>query len=66
MRYLLIFCPCLALDMGLLKYLSTVNSEPIGIFVSLARSIKDGAGITEQLLFDKVFLYQLYPFVLYT
>ena len=42
--------------MGLREFFLTVNSEPIGIFVALARSIKDGAGITEQLLFDKVIL----------
>ena len=42
--------------MGLKEFFLTVNSEPIGIFVALARSVKDGAGITEQLLFDKVVL----------
>ena len=42
--------------MGVGEFFLTVNSEPIGIFVALARSIKDGAGITEQLLFDKVIL----------
>ena len=49
------FLPCLARDMGLRRFFSTVNSEPIALFVAMARSIKDGAGITEQLLFDKVF-----------
>ena len=51
-----LFVPHFSLDMGLREFFLTINSEPIGTFVALARSIKDGAGITEQLLFDKVSL----------
>ena len=40
--------------MGFREFFSTLNSEPVGVFVASARGIKDGAGITEQLLFDKV------------
>ncbi len=42
-----------------MSVLSTINSEPVGFLTSLGRSIKNGAGITDQLLFDKACLYEL-------
>ncbi len=44
---------------ALLGVAATISTEPVGFLMQLGRAIKNGAGITEQLLFDKACLYEL-------